>query len=286
MPRSIIEVRAAVEDGFSAALARTSGAPAVAVTYARKLRRMILAAIDAEAERGAILFELCAEASSMFCHAQSRVEQTHAALPDDQHRAIVAFLEWVADGDGELRDRYLAIVGLRWVWTRFGVDRARATAFFEQLATYRRPPIAVPAIEQLARQIEAAFADTPAPLMITEAASDQARDVALLFHDQRWASLHPALLDLEPAAPSVFTDDAFRYFLPAYLLCLIGDVPLDADPLAHLMAPVDERFADFTPAECAAIAGVLQVRAPHSAPARRDAIVGALDAYWRPRAQP
>ncbi len=247
-------MRTIIEDGFTAALPSSGGSSTAPATYARKLRRVLIAALASESDRRVALTELCSEASYMFCYASSRVEHTHAALGDGPHHAIVAFLEWVADGELPVRDRYLAISGLRWVWTRFGVDRVRTAAFFDELATYRRPPLADPAAEQLACQIEVAFADTPYPFTITTAESDAARNVALLFHDQRWPSLHPELLELEPDAMRVFTDEAVRYFMPAYLLCAVAGIALEVDVLASV---TEEHLVLFTREERATIEAVL-----------------------------
>lgn len=93
----------------------------------------------------------------------------------------MSFLQWVADGPLPLADRHRAVLALQWVWTRFGVDRARLDAFYEPFVNYQRPPIADPTSEELACQIEAAFAKTPEPTEIASDASDESCDIAVTF---------------------------------------------------------------------------------------------------------
>lgn len=262
----------------------------------RKLRRLLLAALDAgETETRALfdaLHELSHQASYVFCHPSSptsaRLVAMHATLDEPSYRAVLAFLEWVADGPFSLAYRYRAIVALRGVWTRFGVDTQRVSAFYQPFTTYQRAPLRDAVEERLARRIETAFADTPYPAAITSGASDESCDVALLFHGMRWPWLTAEYLDLQSAALAFFEPEAFRYFLPAYLLGNVAGQASNANPVFHLTHGLDvdqseaaARFVHFSSAERAAIVAFLQA-CSESQPGGDETITRALDAYWLP----
>ena len=63
-----------------------------------------------------------------------------------------------------------------------------------------------------------------------------------------WRTLDPGFIDRVPAgfgsALSFFSDEAFRFYLPAYLLADIDDKLYQADPLFHLMHGVDDESRD------------------------------------------
>ena len=114
-----------------------------------------------EAFSAPILFyalrELSQEAGYVFCHptssAAKRLEDERDSLTDDQYRAVVRFLERIADGPFSLDDRYRAVSALQFLWTRFGIDQRRVTVFYDPLVSYRRPRDSDPEMEKLACQI-------------------------------------------------------------------------------------------------------------------------------------
>jgi hypothetical protein len=135
--------------------------------------------------------------------------------------------------------------------------------------------------------------------------------VAQEFQDKDdWRTMDAAFLDQSPgglsSALSFLSDEAFRYFLPAFLLADL-DEKLDAvDPAFHLCHGLTDdtkservnprrygdrtwldsrrhRFAVFTEAEARAIVGYLRYRqARDSIDSAR--IAQALTNYWLPRA--
>lgn len=130
-----------------------------------------------------------------------------------------------------------------------------------------------------------------------------------------WTVLEPEFLDRAPAglgsALSFFSDEAFRFYLPAYLLADIDGRLERADPAFHLYHGLDDasrgrfinpqrygrrtwldearhKFAMFTPMESAAIVAYLQWCAQSQSedrPTSRDSIDQALQNYWLERAQ-
>lgn len=272
--------------------------------YARKLRRLTLAALDAPESEWRPRFEALRElagrdAGYVFCHPGSptatELFARHAALSDPQYKAVLSFLEWVADGPFSVDDRFAAITGLRHLWTRFGIDEARVSAFYEPFVNYRRPTINEPKAEELAVQIEEAFAETPPPSEVTAASGDESCDVAVVFDGMRWQWLGADYLDIEIAALSFLSAEAFRYYLPAYLLCNVGGQPLNANPVFHLVYGLTEEYRDkreqnvarfelFSRAERAAIVAFLEACNTGLVTNynRASDIVEALDSYWLP----
>lgn len=312
MSHTIDEIRCAIENTFVAPLPRRDASGSKSTKprpistphqiYARKLRRLILAALE-RPDPGSnpwfgALRELGGQAGYAFCNPDSPttagLTAMRATLSEPQYTAVVSFLEWVSDEAHELDDRHLATAALRCLWTRYGRNRARVAAFLEPLTNYQRPPIAELESEKLARQIEAAFASTPYPAEIAPSVDYESCDVALLFDGMRWPWLTPEYLDIEPAALSFFSPEAFRYFLPAYLLCVAGTGLINANPVFHLvhgLTPESRdrrvrtlgRFVSFSHEEREAIVAFLQACIVDLTDYKRNSdITAALDSYWVP----
>jgi hypothetical protein len=127
-----------------------------------------------------------------------------------------------------------------------------------------------------------------------------------------WQSLDPAFLDRAPgglaSALSFFSDEAFRFYLPAYLIADLNGCLEQADPVFHLCHGLDDwsrgervnprrygertwfdearyRFAVFTRPEAAAIAAYLRWRCQSEevGPDGRERIEQALRSYWLER---
>lgn len=125
-----------------------------------------------------------------------------------------------------------------------------------------------------------------------------------------WTSLSTSFLDKTPdgygSALSFFSDEAFRYYLPAFLIADLDDELQTADPVFHLTHGLNSsaserinprrygertygdaaryKFSIFTPGQCAAIVSYLKFKA-----ARDDftamQIRPALENYWTIRAE-
>jgi uncharacterized protein YndB with AHSA1/START domain len=170
-------------------------------------------------------------------------------------------------------------------------------------------------LEMLKPLIRQAFAATPPPEPLSMRGSDEGEEPFLLEEDFRevpdWRLLGTAFLDQSPdgfgSALSFFSPQAFRYYLPAYLLADLDEVLCQADPLFHLWHGLDdqkrhesvnelryggwtwfeavsERLSGFTREEVTAIVAYLRYKAERDECAR-PRIEQALRNYWLPRAQ-
>ncbi len=114
---------------------------------------------------------------------------------------------------------------------------------------------------RLVAQIESAFADTPRPKdrEISVPTYDD-EGTAAYFRGRSWRSGHTVeALRWHEASLCFFTTEAFRYFLPAYMLATIKDRET-ADVIPHGIefhlvnsSRAPEQLASFTPAELDAI---------------------------------
>ncbi len=120
--------------------------------------------------------------------------------------------------------------------------------------------------EDVRRQIEVAFAETPAPGTDFDDISATRDDEGIVdyFRGTTWHGHRPRDLRVHEAALSFFTDKAFRYWLPAFMLAEL-ESPVEADVIAqgiafHLTEPTgaDARLRQFTPSELDAIAAFLK----------------------------
>ena len=169
---------------------------------------------------------------------------------------------------------------------------------------------------ELKRQIETAFAEVAYPGDANLRNSDEGTEPFLLeteFMGKRdWASLPAAFLDQAPdgfaSALSFFSNEAFRFYLPAYLLADLDGALQHADPVFYLthgltdetkdvlINPkrygeftwceyVSDRFAGFTLDEADAIhAYLVHQRELTLTEYERDLIDQALENYWHLRA--
>jgi len=131
--------------------------------------------------------------------------------------------------------------------------------------SFARSPAVRSTPMELREQIERAFERTPAPQgRLVETLFDD-EGVSDYFRGRTWRGHAVKDLRYHEVALSFFTPEAFRYFLPAFMLASIDD-PEAADVipdgiLFHLSAPDDPhqwgRVVQFEPAECDAIAAFL-----------------------------
>ena len=170
-------------------------------------------------------------------------------------------------------------------------------------------------LDRLEAQIQEAFASTPAPDARALRGSSEGDEPYLLEaefgHVPDWREVKAGFIDRAPdgfgSALSFFSSEAFRYYLPAYLLADLRGQLRQADPLFHLwhgledatrstpvnerrygrwtwFDAVSERFHDFTPAEAAAIVSYLRYKATHVQDGQDQRVIEqALRNYWLPR---
>ena len=167
--------------------------------------------------------------------------------------------------------------------------------------------------ERLKEIIRRAFATAKRPPSGALHRSEEGEEPRLLeidFQDkQDWRTLDPAFLVQAPAgygsALSFFSDEALRYFLPAYLIADLEGKLDHVDVADRLSGPfTDEarntpvnprryggltvfdaarqRFSGFTPEEVTAIVAYLEYKAA-SDEFERETIRQALANYWKPR---
>jgi hypothetical protein len=120
--------------------------------------------------------------------------------------------------------------------------------------------------EQVAAQIEAAFADAPSPGTEYDEISKTKYDdegIVDYFRGTTWRGHRVQDLRCHEAAMSFFTDKAFRYWLPAFMLAEL-ESPEEADIIAegiafHLTNASDAttRLGEFEQDELEAIAAFL-----------------------------
>jgi hypothetical protein len=160
------------------------------------------------------------------------------------------------------------------------------------------------------RRIRGAFARVEAPppwcLVGSHEGSEPARVAVAFKKKQRWAALGSRFLDEAPdglgSALSFFSDEAFRFYLPAYLIADLRKELAHADPLFHLTHGLTEdsrtervnarrygdrtwfdearyRFSVFSRQQAAAIVAYLRFRASRDE-LEREGIEQALASFW------
>ena len=116
--------------------------------------------------------------------------------------------------------------------------------------------------KEVAAQIEAAFADTPSPGTEFDdiSATKHDEDIVDYFRGMTWRGHRVQDLRRHCAAMSFFTDKAFRYWLPAFMLAELEN-PVEADVIGESIefsltksSDADARLREFTPDELEAIA--------------------------------
>ena len=169
--------------------------------------------------------------------------------------------------------------------------------------------------ETVAAQITSAFSAVEYPGDWCLRGSDEGDEPYLLEQEFKgkadWRSLAPAFLDQAPdgfaSALSFFSDEAFRFYLPAYLIADLRGQLERTDPVFHLTHGLEEssrrecinprrygertwfeharhKFASFTRDQAAAIVAYLTLKREHNE-FDRQRIDQALESYWRYRAR-
>ena len=169
----------------------------------------------------------------------------------------------------------------------------------------------------LEEQIRTAFSTVPPPpvwCLSNSREGDEPLQVEEAFRDKRdWRALSPEFLDSAPdglaSALSFFSDEALRFYLPAYLLADLGGHLLQVDVLFHVTYGLDDaskgqpvnplrygrrtwfdssihKFAIFDRAQCAAIAAFIEYKIESSDTVDFERVTArqALDNFWLDRA--
>jgi hypothetical protein len=179
--------------------------------------------------------------------------------------------------------------------------------------------------DEVIEGIEQAFAAVQrpgAPFLVDSREGCEPGEVAATFAGRKWQDLEPPFLDANYTALSFFSEGAFRYFLPAYLVADVRRALQTADPVFHLTHGFhdgrtrvqaggewfDRRFGGsslvnprrygaittrdyarmrlsvFTREEASAIVAYLEYRRAAGEQYDRPPIDAALDGFWRERA--
>lgn len=167
--------------------------------------------------------------------------------------------------------------------------------------------------EEIKAIIRSAFADVEPPPRWCISGSVEGDEPASLRAEfaevPDWSTLSPSFLDQTPdgfgSALSFFSDEAFRYYLPAYLIADLDESLDRVDPVFHLTHGLTSsdsqrinprrygdrtfgdaarhRFSLFTYLQCTAIAAYLIYKAQRD-DFFAESIRAALDNYWSVRA--
>lgn len=78
---------------------------------------------------------------------------------------------------------------------------------------------------------------------ITNGTSGESIEIKNAFFNKKWIELDSKLLKYHNSALSFFTEEAFRYFIPAYMIFLIDDIKsadlLSDNVILHLTLPLE-----------------------------------------------
>lgn len=148
-----------------------------------------------------------------------RFKHRTSIFSEAQYLAVCSFLAL----SFEIGYQRLGASAIRWGWNQYEHPAvAKVNDLYEQWHSYRYPPADRSEIAGLVGQIESAFAATPYPgddrICDPRPGDEEVAEYALEFRGARWDRLHPEFLTYHDAAISFFTAEAFRYFLPAYLI--------------------------------------------------------------------
>jgi hypothetical protein len=134
--------------------------------------------------------------------------------------------------------RFLSAKALKWGWNRQEHPTlVKCRDFYWSLHHYRYLSSDKSQVRNLVEQIKTAFDTTPYPGDDQLCGSDQGdepAEYALEFRGLNWRTIHPDFLSHHYASLSFFSDEAFRYFIPAYLIADLIETDSNAGPVFHL----------------------------------------------------
>ncbi len=218
-----------------------------------------------------------------------------AALTRAEYDLVCEFLGFMQ----RLGHAFLAAEALRWGWSRHDTPHhAGMHAHYERMFGHVWPDPEDPAAAAVAQQVLEAFADTVCPAddaLCGSKQGDEPAEYALEFRGRDWRTLHPEFLQHNYASLAFFTDEGYRYFLPAYVMDELWGSDTNADPVSDLTGHVTgthgadsaraiERLAGLDHSQCEALVAFLRHRQSTEAwDQDRKQIERALEHYWLPR---
>lgn len=125
--------------------------------------------------------------------------------------------------------------------------------------------------QALAARVSRSFLEVPAPDRITVLPAEEDFESALImqaFRGKHWSELTPELVQGRPEAIAFLSPEAFRFFLPGYLLIAIQDLSgLDVSLIGLLYAmagPIrrEERFQMLSEEQLLTVLSVLEALTP------------------------
>jgi hypothetical protein len=176
-----------------------------------------------------------------------RLNYHTAFFSPQQYGAICSFLGLIFEQIPEYKFR--AAKALYWGWNRQAHPALeKAQAFYETMNNFTWPESNNPDVRRVIAQIHDSFKDTPYPvdldgnseeMRVGDCGGDEeVAEILLEFRGKNWRSLHPQFLMEHETALSFLPDNAFRYFLPVFLIAdLMGEEMesvRNANPVFHL----------------------------------------------------
>lgn len=146
----------------------------------------------------------------------ARHEYQTSLFNEEQYKLVCSFAEvWFEKSPFQMAS------SLVWRWNRYehpALDKARE--FYRKMHNFEYPASSDERINALIRQIRSAFDATPYPDDgIGELLYDpDDAEVEIEFRGVDWRHLHPDFIFKHGCAPTFFKQQAFRYFLPAYVI--------------------------------------------------------------------
>jgi hypothetical protein len=153
-----------------------------------------------------------------------------------QYGAVCSFLGLVFDLLPQFR--FSSAKALKWGWNRQAHPALlKSREFYQKLHHYQYPQSSDPVVQQLIDQIHLAFDSTPYPgdnRLCGSSQGDEPAEYALEFRGLDWRAIHPDYLSYHYASLNFFSNSAFRYFLPAYLVADLLGLLINGRPIFHL----------------------------------------------------
>jgi hypothetical protein len=164
-----------------------------------------------------------------------RFEYQTSLITPEQRAVVCSFLGWLlAVPEWEFR----SAKALKFGWNEIDHAAVRQCGeFYDGLHHYAPPPIEADEPRHLIETIRDAFHERLYPgddQLCGSDYGDEPAEYALEFRGLDWRTLHPRFLSYHSAALSFFTDAAFAYFLPAFLIADVLGEAGNADPVFHL----------------------------------------------------
>ena len=238
-----------------------------------------------------------------------RFEYQTSLITPEQQAAVCSFLGWLLTAP---QWDFRSAKALKFGWNKIDHPAVRqCREFYDGLHHYTEPSIKDDEQRHLIEAIKDAFEERSYPddgPLCGSDYGDEPAEYALEFKGLDWRTLHPRFISYHYAALRFFTDEAFAYFLPAFLIADVLGEAGNANPVYHLTRGLSEepsfdrgvlnpegrqpgtmdwhayvlrRLSGFRPPQRHAISRYLEYRADHAWDFTADKINAALASYWR-----